>query len=73
MALVEGVAYWASVTTPNTTYQPVYTVNLVVADDVAKDFQSRGFTVKDMEEGPALLIKRKVNGPNGMVRSAPKL
>ena len=73
MALVEGVAYWASVTTPNTTYQPVYTVNLVVSDDVAKDFQSRGFTVKDMDEGPALLIKRKVSGPNGMVRSAPKL
>ena len=73
MALVEGVAYWASVTTPNTTSQPVYTVNLVVSDDIAKDFQSRGFTVKDMDEGPALLIKRKVNGPNGMVRSAPKL
>ena len=73
MALVEGVAYWASVTTPNTTYQPVYTVNLVVDDEVANDFRSRGFTVKDMEEGPALLIKRKVNGPNGMVRSAPKL
>lgn len=73
MALVEGVAYWASVTTPNTTYQPVYTVNLVVSDDVAKEFQSRGFTVKDMDEGPALLIKRKVSGPNGMVRSAPKL
>ena len=73
MAIVEGVAYWASVTTPNTTYQPVYTVNLVVSDDVAKDFKSRGFTVKDMDEGTALLIKRKVNGPNGMVRSAPKL
>tara|TARA_S200002703_G_C3730036_1_gene224412 strand:+ start:22 stop:450 length:429 start_codon:yes stop_codon:yes gene_type:complete len=73
MALVEGVAYWASVTTPNTTYTPVYTVNLVVSDEVANDFRSRGFTVKDMEEGPALLIKRKVNGPNGMVRPAPKL
>lgn len=73
MALVEGVAYWASVTTPNTTYTPVYTVNLVVDDEVANNFRSRGFTVKDMEEGPALLIKRKVNGPNGMVRSAPKL
>jgi len=73
MALVEGVAYWASVTTPNTTYTPVYTVNLVVTDEVANDFRSRGFTVKDMEEGPALLIKRKVNGPNGMVRPAPKL
>jgi len=73
MALVEGNAYWASVTTPNTTYQPVYTVNLVVSDEVASDFRSRGFTVKDMEEGPAIIIKRKVNGPNGMVRSAPKL
>lgn len=73
MALVEGVAYWASVTTPNTTYTPVYTVNLIVDEDVANDFRSRGFTVKDMEEGPALLIKRKVNGPNGMVRPAPKL
>tara|TARA_S200002703_G_scaffold131654_1_gene119260 strand:+ start:353 stop:781 length:429 start_codon:yes stop_codon:yes gene_type:complete len=73
MALVEGVAYWASITTPNTTYTPVYTVNLVVSDEVANDFRSRGFTVKDMEEGPALLIKRKVNGPNGMVRPAPKL
>jgi len=73
MALVEGVAYWASVTTPNTTYTPVYTLNLVVTDEVANDFRSRGFTVKDMEEGPALLIKRKVNGPNGMIRPAPKL
>jgi hypothetical protein len=73
MALVEGVAYWASITTPNTTYTPVYTVNLVVTDEVANDFRSRGFTVKDMEEGPALLIKRKVNGPNGMIRPAPKL
>jgi hypothetical protein len=73
MALVEGVAYWASITTPNTTYTPVYTVNLVVSDEVANDFRSRGFTVKDMEEGPALLIKRKVDGPNGMVRPAPKL
>jgi hypothetical protein len=73
MALVEGVAYWASITTPNTTFTPVYTVNLVVDEEVANDFRSRGFTVKDMEEGPALLIKRKVNGPNGMIRSAPKL
>jgi hypothetical protein len=73
MALVEGIAYWASVTTPNTTYTPVYTVNLVVNDDIANDFRSRGFPVKDMDEGPALLIKRKVNGPNGIIRPAPKL
>lgn len=73
MAIVSGTAYWASVTTPNTTYEPVYTVNLVVADDVAESFRSKGFAVKDMDEGPAIIIKRKVNGPNGMIRSAPKL
>tara|TARA_B100002019_G_C21045866_1_gene486783 strand:+ start:217 stop:648 length:432 start_codon:yes stop_codon:yes gene_type:complete len=73
MAIVEGVAMWASVTTPNTTYTPVYTVNLIVDEGVANDFRSRGFTVKDMDEGPALVIKRKVNGKNGQVNSAPKL
>jgi hypothetical protein len=73
MPVIEGTAYWASVKTPNTTYEPVYTVNLVVSDDVAKDFKSRGFSVKEMDEGPAVVIKRKVNGPNGMVRPAPDL
>lgn len=73
MAVVEGRAYWASVTTPNTKYDPVYSVNLVVEDSVAEDFRSNGFTVKDMDEGPAVVIKRKVNGPNGMVRQPPKL
>jgi hypothetical protein len=73
MAIVEGVAMWASVTTPNTTYTPVYTVNLIVDEEVANDFRSRGFKVKDMDEGPALIIKRKVNGKDGSVNSAPKL
>ncbi len=73
MAILQGEAYWASVTTPNTTYEPVYSVNLVVDEATAKDFESRGFAVKQMDEGPAIVIKRKVNGPNGMVRQAPKL
>jgi hypothetical protein len=73
MAIVTGTAYWASVTTPNTTYEPVYTVNLVVDEETAQTFRSQGHTVKDMDEGPALIIKRKVNGPNGMIRQPPKL
>ena len=78
MAIQEGIAYWASVTTPNTKYEPVYTVDLVVEDSVADDFISIGFKVKDIELGDekvgrAVTIKRKVNGPNGMVRNAPKL
>jgi len=73
MAVVEGKAYWSFVTTPNTKFTPAYSVNLVVDDEVASTFRGRGFTIKDMDEGPALIIKRKVDGPNGMVREAPKL
>ena len=61
MAILEGSAYWASVTTPNTTFEPIYSVNLVVDEATAEDFKARGFSIKDMEEGPALLIKRKYN------------
>lgn len=73
MAVIQGKAFWASVTTPNTTFEPVYSVNLVVDQETADKFRSEGYAIKDMEEGPALVIKRKVNGPNGLVRSAPKL
>ena len=83
MAVLEGKAYWASVTTPNTTFEPVYTVDVVVEDDVANSFEARGFKVKEMSIkdengsatpiGRALTIKRKVNGANGSVRPAPKL
>ena len=71
--IVNGTAYWASIKTPNTTFEPMYTVNLVVDQATADDFAGRGHTVKQMDEGPALVIKRKVNGPNGMVRNAPRL
>ena len=73
MAVLEGTAYWAFVKTPNVTYDPVYSVNLVVDSKTASDFEDRGFTVKQMDEGPAIIIKRKVNGPNGMIRKAPIL
>ena len=73
MAILNGIAKWASITTPNTKFEPVYTVDLIVDQEIADDFASKGHTVKQMDEGPALIIKRKVNGPNGMVRNAPRL
>ena len=78
MAIQEGIAYWANVTTPNTRFEPVYTVDLVVDDSAATNFESRGFKVKDLvindeKIGRAITIKRKVNGPNGLVRNPPKL
>jgi hypothetical protein len=83
MALIEGKAYWASVTTPNTTFEPIYSVDLVVDDELASKFEAEGHRVKDLSVkdpsgmpvsvGRAITIKRKVNGPNGMIRRAPKL
>ena len=73
MAVIEGKAYWSFVTTPNTKFTPAYSVNLVVDESTADSFRDRGFTVKDMEEGPELIIKRKVDGKDGMVRQAPRL
>ena len=37
-------------------------------DKAMADFKKRGYTIKQMDEGQAIIIKRKVNGPNGMVR-----
>ena len=71
--IVEGTAYWASVRQPNTTFEPMYTINLVVDNEIAIDFAARGHSIREMEEGPAIVIKRKVNGPNGMTRKAPRL
>ena len=73
MAILEGSAYWAAVTTPNTKFEPAYSVNLVVDEATAEDFRARGYTIKQMVEGPSILIKRKVEGKGGMVRQAPKL
>jgi len=73
MAILEGSAYWASVLTPNTTFEPAYSVNLVVDEATAEDFKARGFNIKQMDEGPSILFKRKVEGKGGTIRSAPKL
>ena len=82
MAVAIGKEYWTSVTVPNETFEPVYTVDLVISDEDAQDFNSRGVKVKDFSLkdetgepqfiGKAVTIKRKVNAKNGK-RPAPKL
>ena len=73
MAVIEGTAYWSSITTPNNKFEPVYSTNLIVPDDVAQKFKSDGYSVKEMDEGQALVIKRKVAKKGGGTNPAPKL
>ena len=73
MATIEGKAYWASVAQPNTKFEPVYQTNLIVPDDVAAKFKADGYSVKEMNEGQALVIRRKVAKKGGGTNPAPKL
>lgn len=79
MPIVKGKAMWASVTQPNTTYEPKWSVNLVVDNDTAQKFSNDGYTVKNKpvswseEELPTIVIQRKVAAPWGGDRDAPEL
>ncbi len=73
MAIIEGKAYWANITVPNTKFEPMYVINLIVPDKVADDFKMRGCSVKQMDEGKALIIKRKVADNQGNLKPVPKL
>ena len=71
--VIEGVSQWASILTPNTTYEPKYCIDLILAEQIAEDLKAQGYNIKDKEDGPTITISRKVNGPNGMIRKAPAL
>ena len=73
MAVIEGTAYWNNITTPNTKFEPVYQTNLIVPDDVLEKFKADGYSVKELNEGQALVIKRKVAKKGGGTNPAPKL
>ena len=47
MAIVEGTAYWASITRPNEKFEPMWRVDLSVSDKDADEFKSKGINVKE--------------------------
>ncbi len=71
--VLEGIANWASITKPNTRFEPKYCIDVVLEESVAEELKAQGYTIKDKEGGPTVTITRKVNGPNGMIREAPPL
>lgn len=56
---VRGIAHWASVQAPNTTFEPVYQVDLHVNEDSAKALKDLGLTVKKVEGEYVCKFKRK--------------
>ena len=71
--VIEGTAYWAFIKEPNVKFAPKYTIDVVVDDEKAQDLKDQGYSIMDKGNGPVVIIKRNVNGPDGMIRSAPML
>ncbi len=73
MPTVEGKAYWASVTRPNTTFDPVYQIDLAIDDKTAEEFKGKGVSVKQDERGSVVKFKRKVARADGTKNPMPRL
>ena len=47
MAIIEGTAYWASLTRPNEKFEPMWRIDLAVDSKDAEDFKGQGISVAE--------------------------
>ncbi len=78
MSVINGKAYWASITTPNTTFDPdgTWTVDVGNLDEKAvEQLKADGLTIKNKgdDRGDYVTIKRKVRRKDGAMNRAPEL
>jgi hypothetical protein len=78
MAIVEGTAYWASITRPNEKFEPMWRVDVALSDKDAEEFKSKGVNLKesvieDKTVSNLVTFKRKVSKANGDRNSQPTL
>ena len=78
MAIIEGTAYWASLTRPNEKFEPMWRIDLAVDDKTATDFKTQGFNVGETKADDKVVnniirFKRKVSKANGDKNQQPQL
>jgi hypothetical protein len=76
--VISGKAYWASIATPNTTFDPdgIWTVDVGNLDkDSIDQLKDDGLTVKNKgdDRGDFVTIKRKVRRKDGQMNRTPDL
>ena len=76
MPILNGKAYWASVVTPNTTFDEdgVYSVDIAVDSDNKKLAEAEGLSIKNKgdDRGDFVTIKRKAKRKDGNPNKAPE-
>jgi len=75
MPVLSGKAHWASVASPNTTFEPVWSVDLAIEGDELNKARQMGLAIKNKgdDRGDFVTIKRKVNRRDGTQNQAPAL
>jgi hypothetical protein len=75
MALIYGKAFWASISTPNTKFEPQWSVDVEPADsEDLERLKAAGHKIKTSPEGvERVTFKRKCESANGKSNKQPKL
>ena len=74
MPVQEGIVHWASLSVPNSTFEPVtYQATLVVDQKTADQFASDGHKIKEIDEQPALFFRKYYQRPDGTTNPPPRL
>ena len=73
MTILKGKAFWAAVAQPNTTFEPVWQVDLALDKAGVKAAKATGVEVKNKgdDRGDFISIKRKVNRKDGGTNNPP--
>jgi hypothetical protein len=71
--IISGKAYWASLAQPNTTFEPVWCVDVCLDEDTKKKVESLGVVIQNKgdDRGDFVKIKRKVHKKDGSERPSP--
>ena len=73
MTVISGTAYWAHVQQPNTTYEPVYSIDIMVDENNRAAIEADGIPIKNKgdDRGDFVQIRQKVARRDGSENPAP--
>lgn len=75
MPVLSGKSFWAAIATPNTTFEPVWSIDVALTGQELSKAQNLGLNIKNKgdERGDFVSLKRKVNRRDGSENTAPAL
>ncbi len=73
--VITGKAYWASLVTPNTKFEPVWQIDVSLDAENRKKVEKDGLKVKNNgdDRGDFISIKRRTTKKDGSARNAPQV